>query len=70
MNRSKDDIKAFIHKHWELMSDTQMYEQMIKHNLKPTSIVAVTRMRQREGLIRDNENMRKFMLRAGRGDYV
>lgn len=56
--------RDFIEKHWEEMTDHELYEAMLlKDGLHPASEVAVTRMRQRMGLIRSDEECRNLRWR-------
>jgi len=63
-NRSKEDIREYIHEHWKEKSDRVLFNAMLELGLRPTSEIAVTRMRQRDGLIRDGENIRKCLLKV------
>lgn len=63
-NRTKEEIREFIIEHWEDMSDKEMFEQMQKCGLQPSSQIAITRMRQRMGLTREGENLSNCIKRG------
>lgn len=61
-NREKSEIKSFIEENWEEMSDPMLFDRMNKLGLEPASVTAITRMRQRLGLVRSTENQRRCLL--------